>query len=106
MPAGSRQVGGNGHRPVQTSLSLILDTNRLTMAIPSSYVSDVREIIKATWHKNRRTFVLGKVVTSPSQANFDGTNLSNRTSGEDLRQRLFPLSNQQMAHDDGPGCSN
>ena len=27
--------------PVQTSLGLILDTNRLTVAIPSSYVNDV-----------------------------------------------------------------
>ena len=46
--------------PVQTSLGLILDTNRLTVAIPSSYVSNVREIINATWHKNRRTFVVGE----------------------------------------------
>ena len=43
--------------PVQPSLGLILDTNRLTVAIPCSYVNDVRRIINATWHATRRTFV-------------------------------------------------
>ena len=38
--------------PVQAMLSLNLDTNRLTVAIPSSYVGNVRDIINATWHKN------------------------------------------------------
>jgi hypothetical protein len=49
--------------PVQTSLGLILDTNRLTVAIPSSYVNDVRAIIDATWHKKRRTFVVSEAQT-------------------------------------------
>ena len=38
--------------PVQTMLGLNLDTNRLTVAILSSYVGDVRDIINITWHKN------------------------------------------------------
>ena len=38
--------------PVNTMLGLILYTNRLTVAIPSSYVQDVRAIINATCHKN------------------------------------------------------
>jgi hypothetical protein len=46
--------------PVQTSLDLILDTNRLTVAIPSSCVNDVHKIINATWHTNRRTFVVSE----------------------------------------------
>ena len=39
--------------PVQTMLGLNLDTNRLTVAIPSSYVDKVCVIINTTWHKNR-----------------------------------------------------
>jgi hypothetical protein len=46
--------------PVQTILGLILDTNRLTVAIPSSYVNEVHKIINATWHTNRRTFVVSE----------------------------------------------
>ena len=38
--------------PFQTMLGLNLDTNRLTVAIPSSYVGNVHDIINATWHKN------------------------------------------------------
>ena len=38
--------------PVQTMLGLDLDTNQLIVAIPSSYVSDVRDLINTTWHKN------------------------------------------------------
>ena len=41
-------------------LGLNLDTNRLTIAIPSSYVNDVCNIINSTWHKNRRTFIVSK----------------------------------------------
>ena len=44
--------------PVQTMLDLNLDTNRLTVAIPSYYFEDVCGIIDATWHKNRRTFIV------------------------------------------------
>ena len=49
--------------PVQTSLSLILDTNRLTVAIPSSYGNNVWDIIDVTWHKKRRTFIVSKAQT-------------------------------------------
>ena len=38
--------------PVQTMLGLTLDTNRLTVAIPSSYFGNVRDIINATGHTN------------------------------------------------------
>ncbi len=41
-------------------LGLILDTNRLTVAIPNSYVNDVRAIIDATWHKNRCSFIVSE----------------------------------------------
>ena len=41
-------------------LGLILDTNLLTVAIPSSYVNNVRAIINATWHKNRRAFIVSE----------------------------------------------
>jgi hypothetical protein len=46
--------------PVQTCLGLILDTNPLTVGIPSSYVTEVRDIINATWHTDRRTFVVSE----------------------------------------------
>ena len=36
---------------VQTMLGLNLDTKRLTVAIPSSYVDNVRGIIDATWNR-------------------------------------------------------
>ncbi len=49
--------------PVQTSLGLILDTNRITVAIPSSYVNEVWAIIDATWHKKRRTFIVSEAQT-------------------------------------------
>ena len=48
---------------VQTILGLILDTNRLTVAIPNSYVNNVRAIINATWHKKRRTFIVSEAQT-------------------------------------------
>jgi hypothetical protein len=38
--------------PVQTMLGLNLDTNQLTVAISCSYVSNVRDLINTTWHKN------------------------------------------------------
>ena len=42
--------------PIQNMLGLNLDTNRLTVAIPSSYVGDVRDIINATVvSESRRT---------------------------------------------------
>ena len=41
-------------------LGLNLDTKRLTVAIPSPYVGEVRDIINATWHKNCHTFIVRK----------------------------------------------
>jgi hypothetical protein len=38
--------------PVQTMLGINLDTNRLTVAILSSNVDNVCDIINATWHKS------------------------------------------------------
>ena len=46
--------------PVQTMLGLILDTNRLTVAIPSSYVDNVCAIIHETQHKNCCTFIMSE----------------------------------------------
>ena len=46
--------------PVQMTLGLNLDTNHLTVAIPSSYVDDVRDLINITWHKNCQTFVVSE----------------------------------------------
>ena len=46
--------------PVQTMLGLNLNTNKLIVAIPSSYVSSVCDLINTTWHKNRRTFIVIK----------------------------------------------
>jgi hypothetical protein len=46
--------------PVQTMLGLNLDTNKLIVAIPSSYVSDVHNLINTTWHKNCRTFIMSE----------------------------------------------
>ena len=49
--------------PVNTMLGLILDTNRLTVAIPISYVNDGWAIINATWHKNCLTFIVSEAQT-------------------------------------------
>ena len=39
-------------RPTQTMLGLIHDTNELTVGIPEPYVSELHNLIGATWHKN------------------------------------------------------
>ena len=46
--------------PIQTMLGLNLDTNKLIVAIPGSYVSDVHNLINTTWHENSRTFIASK----------------------------------------------
>jgi hypothetical protein len=38
--------------PMQTMLGLIIDTNRLTVAIPSKYLQEVLELLNYTWHPN------------------------------------------------------
>ncbi len=42
--------------PKQTILGLIIDTNRLTVAIPPKYLKEVLELLKPTWHPNQRCF--------------------------------------------------
>jgi hypothetical protein len=42
--------------PKQTMLGLIIDTNRLTVAIPPKYLQEVLKLINSTWHPNQRCF--------------------------------------------------
>jgi hypothetical protein len=42
--------------PKQTMLGLIIDTNRLTLAIPAKYLQEVLYLLNSTWHPNRRCF--------------------------------------------------
>ena len=49
--------------PILTMLGLTIDTNRLTVAIPTKYVTDVRDIINATWHTSRCTFTVQEAHT-------------------------------------------
>ncbi len=42
--------------PKQTMLGLIIDTNRLTVAIPHKYLQEVLELLNSTWHPNRHCF--------------------------------------------------
>jgi hypothetical protein len=38
--------------PKQTMLGLIIDTNRLTVAIPAKYLQEVLNLLNSTWHPN------------------------------------------------------
>jgi hypothetical protein len=40
----------------QTMLGLIVDTNRLTVAIPAKYLQEVLNLLNSTWHPNQRCF--------------------------------------------------
>ncbi len=40
----------------QTMLGLIIDTNRLTVAIPPNYLQEVLEPLNSTWHPNQHCF--------------------------------------------------
>jgi hypothetical protein len=42
--------------PKQTMLGLIINTNRLTVAIPPKYLQEVFELLNSTWHPNQRHF--------------------------------------------------
>ena len=42
--------------PRQIGLGLIIDTNRLTVAIPFKYPAEVCVLLDSTWHPNRRLF--------------------------------------------------
>ncbi len=38
--------------PKQTMLGLIIDTNRLTIAIPAKYLQEVLDLLNSIWHPN------------------------------------------------------
>jgi hypothetical protein len=38
--------------PKQTMLGLIIDTNRLIVAIPAKYLQEVLNVLNSTWHPN------------------------------------------------------
>jgi hypothetical protein len=42
-------------KPVQTMISLVVDTNRLMVAIPQQYINKVRDLLATAWHVNRRS---------------------------------------------------
>ncbi len=46
--------------PVQTMIGLVINTNKLTMAIPPQYVAEVRELLDTTWHVGRKSFTVNK----------------------------------------------
>ena len=47
-------------KPIQTMIGLVIDTNRLTVAIPQQYVDEVRELLATTWHINRKSFTVNE----------------------------------------------
>jgi hypothetical protein len=42
--------------PKQTMLGLIIDTNRLIVAIPAKYLQEVLNLLNSTWHSNQHCF--------------------------------------------------
>ena len=42
--------------PLQIILGLVIDTNKLTIAIPMDYVTEVRLLLDTTWHVNWKSF--------------------------------------------------
>jgi hypothetical protein len=42
--------------PKQTMLGLIINTNRLTIAIPAKYLQEVLDLLNSTWHPNQCCF--------------------------------------------------
>jgi hypothetical protein len=46
--------------PKQTMLGLIINTNRLTVAIPAKYLQEVLNLLKSTWHPNQHCFKVSK----------------------------------------------
>ncbi len=42
--------------PIQIGLGLIIDTNRLMVAIPLKYLKEVCNLLDSTWHPNRHQF--------------------------------------------------
>jgi hypothetical protein len=42
--------------PKQTMLGLVINTSRLTVAIPPKYIQEVLELLNSTWHPNQGCF--------------------------------------------------
>ncbi len=63
--------------PKQTILGLIIDTNRLTVAIPAKYLHKVLDLLNSTWHLNWHHFkvseaqkLTGKLAFLAKEANW------------------------------------
>jgi hypothetical protein len=63
--------------PKQTMLGLIIETNRLTVAIPPKYFQEVFELLNSTWHPNQHRFkvseaqkLIGKLARLAKGANW------------------------------------
>jgi hypothetical protein len=63
--------------PKQTMLGLIINTNRLTIAIPAKYLQEVFDLLYSTWHPNRCCFkvseaqkLTGKLACLAKEANW------------------------------------
>ncbi len=50
--------------PKQTMLGLIINTNRLTIAIPAKYLQEVFDLLNSTWHPNQRCFKVSEAKSS------------------------------------------
>jgi hypothetical protein len=50
--------------PRQTMLGLIINTNRLTVAIPPKYLQEVLKLLNSTWHPNQRRFKVSEAQSS------------------------------------------
>jgi hypothetical protein len=46
--------------PKQTMVGLIINTNRLTIAIPAKYLQEVLDLLNSTWHPNRCCFKMSE----------------------------------------------
>jgi hypothetical protein len=63
--------------PKQTMIGLIINTNRLTIAIPAKYLQEVLDLLNSTWHPNQRCFkvseaqkLMGKLARLAEGANW------------------------------------
>jgi hypothetical protein len=46
--------------PVQTMIGLVINTNKLLVAIPQHYVAEVRELLDTTWHVGCKSFTVNE----------------------------------------------
>jgi hypothetical protein len=44
--------------PIQTMLGLVIDTNRMIVSEPDSYIQGVCLLINSTWHTHRQGFTV------------------------------------------------